>query len=1121
MASPREQLESGVAALEAQRALLGDAVVDASIAGLRARLAALGDDGPAPPPTQTLRQVSILFLDVVGSTSLAQRLDPEEIHALMDGALLRCTAIVTAHGGKVLQYAGDSLLAAFGADAAREDDAERAVRCGLALLAEGRLLGEEVLQAQGHVGFDVRVGIHTGDVLLGGGVDAEGSIRGMAVNIAARMEQTAPAGGLRISRATHEWVRGAFETVAEAPMQVKGVDGPIRSYLVIGERPAPQRRSNRGIEGVQTRMVGRDGEFGALRDALARLRVERRLAVVTVIGEAGLGKSRLLHEFERRLAPEEERAGSALVVLRARARPMTQGQPFGLLRELLATWLQIGDGDSMAQAKHKLERGLAALHGTESDHAALLGHLIGLDFGSSPHLRGIADDAAQLQRRGFHAAMQWLRRLATRDGGVLLLLLDDLHWADDGSLEFLAQLAAAGADLPLLMLSFARPLLFERRADWPAVESAQRLRLGPLGAEANEALAGELLQRIEAVPPALRSLLTSSAEGNPFYMEELLKMLIDMGAIDTGPERWAVVPDKLGAARVPSTLTGVLQARLDGLEAAEKQTLQQAAVVGFVFWDQALAAIDADALALLPDVTRRELVVARREAGIDGVREFAFHHQLLHQVTYDTVLKRQRRAYHARVGAWLGGLAGARANDFLGLAAEHFERAGERRRACEFYVRAAEHAAARHANEAVIDFASRAQDLLGDDAQADALPWRWRLHSARERAFDLRGRRADQRAELDAMQTVADALDDDRRRADVAKRRSYLAMRSGDTATEAQAAREAMVLAERAGDTEILLRAQNLLAAALNDQGDAAAAEELATEGLALARRHGLRRVEGSFLNTLALIAGRADDFAGHLEIAQQQLQVLRETGDRAAEAVALLHLGIALLGLGEQTRSRRHLEDGLQLSRAVGDRVMEPYAQTYLSLIALRQGDLDTALADARAALATSIEARNGETEIVASLRLGDAELASGRTGASQASYMHALTLAAAKGDALRFDAQAGLARVALARDEPDAAMRALDGVWERLARTDALDGSESRQLVRLTAYRALVRVGDGRALAVLEAACADLRSQADKISDPSLRTSYLEGVPEHRDLLAAWRAHVAASNGDASAGG
>ena len=192
MSSEQQQLEAGIQALEGQRALLGDVVVNASVAGLHAKLAALLS--VPPDPAQSLKQVSILFLDVVGSTTLSQRLDPEEISSVMDDALARGTVIVEGHGGKVLQYAGDNILAAFGADEAREDDAERAVRCGLALLVFGKTLGAEVLSAHAHAGFNVRVGIHTGGVLLGGGVDADGSIRGIAVNIAARMEQTAPAG---------------------------------------------------------------------------------------------------------------------------------------------------------------------------------------------------------------------------------------------------------------------------------------------------------------------------------------------------------------------------------------------------------------------------------------------------------------------------------------------------------------------------------------------------------------------------------------------------------------------------------------------------------------------------------------------------------------------------------------------------------------------------------------------------------------------------------------------------------------------------------------------------------------------------------------------------------------
>jgi tetratricopeptide (TPR) repeat protein len=839
-----------------------------------------------------------------------------------------------------------------------------------------------------------------------------------------------------------------------------------------------------------------------------------RCVAVTVVGEAGLGKSRLLHEFERWVAAKTAARADGAHIFHGRARPPTQSQPYGLLRDVLAEWLRIADDDSMELAKHKLEHGIASLFSaddgleTAQAHAHLLGHLIGLDFAGSPHIRGIRDDGGQLRRRGFHAAAQALRRVSARDGMPIVLMVDDLHWADDGSIDFLVHLGQANADVPTLLLALTRPLLFERHAAWPGLADARRIALGPLGKAESHVLADELLRKLDPIPPPLHDLVTGGAEGNPFYMEELIKMLADLGALVVGGDRWVVLPDKLKTTRVPQTLTGVLQARLDSLKASEKQALQQASVIGFVFWDQALAAIDADAPDALPGVTRRELVVPRPEASLDGVREYAFHHQLLHQVTYDTVLKRLRRGYHGRVAAWLAGLSGARANDYLGLAAAHFDKAGDKRRASEYYTRAAEHAAARYAHEAVFDHVAHALAQIGDGAHPESLRLRWRLLAVRERALDLQGLRAAHQADIDTMQALAEALDDDDLRADAAKRRSYLAVRIADTATQVSAARQAMVFAERAGNVEIKLRAQNLLASGLCDQGDVASGRTLALEGLAAARDHGLRRVEGSFLNTLALIAVRLDDFAGHLEMAQQQWQVLRELGDRPAEAVARLHVGIALLGSGELTQSRCHLEEGLRLALASGDRVMEPYAQTYLALIALRQGQLGPALALAQEAYATSVAVGNVETQITALLQSAEIELEAGRIDAAEAAFLRAQALAIEQDEPLRFDAAAGLARLALARGDHAGALHALDGVLAQLADGGSLDGTEARQRIRLTCHQALAATGDPRAFAILAEAHADMQRQAQGITDAALQRHFLHDVPEHRGIAAAWAA-------------
>jgi class 3 adenylate cyclase len=467
MVPEQQQLEAGIAALEGQRAVLGDAVVDAALEGLKARLADLR--APAPEPAQSLKQVSILFLDVVGSTALSQHLDPEEISALMDSLLSRGTAIVEAHRGKVLQYAGDNLLAAFGAEQAFEDDAERAVRCGLELLALGRSLGENVRVAHGRAGIDVRVGIHSGGVLLGGGVDEDGSIRGQAVNIAARMEQTAPAGALRISHDTYRLLRGGFEVAAQEPLRVKGVDQPVRSYLVLRTRPLDFRMGARGIEGVETRMIGRDAELRTLQDAFEGLTVPGAgLQALLVVGEAGVGKSRLLHEFGSWLEARADRRH----IFQARATPQMQGRPYGLVHDLFARRLQIVDGDDMEVAKRKLEHGLMPLladtDGEEesrgprpparpSDRTRLQA--------ASRHVSDIRDDAREIRSRAFHAAALALRRIHAEAGRPIVFELDDLHWADDGSLDFIAHVAQVDRDVPLLLLGLTRPTLFERRAD--------------------------------------------------------------------------------------------------------------------------------------------------------------------------------------------------------------------------------------------------------------------------------------------------------------------------------------------------------------------------------------------------------------------------------------------------------------------------------------------------------------------------------------------------------------------------------------------------------------------------------------------------------------------------------
>jgi hypothetical protein len=586
-------------------------------------------------------------------------------------------------------------------------------------------------------------------------------------------------------------------------------------------------------------------------------------------------------------------------------------------------------------------------------------------------------------------------------------------------------------------------------------------------------------------------------------------MLVDEGAIDTSAERWTVHAHRLVATRVPSTLVGVLQARLDALRPAERLALQQASVIGLTFWDRALAAVDADAIKVLPSLVQRELIVLRPEASLDGTREYAFGHQILHQVTYDTVLKPARRDLHAKAAEWLANAPGSRASDMAGAVAEHYRLAGDPANACAFYARAADHAKDRYAHESALSYVSSGLELLEQDLDQPLL--RWQLIDARQRTLNQLGRRAEQRADIEVLQQLADALDDDKRRIQVALRLSDFAFRTVDYQAMENAARRAKTLAEDIRDVQQALRAQSLLSLAMCQLGDAAAGKAFAQEGLAAAREKELRPIEAVFLNTLSFIAGAQGDQIGHLEAIQEDLQLRRRLGDQHGEAIALSNLGFGWLLLGDDEQALQNLQEGLRLHRIVGNRVSEPHPLCHLSQLALRQGDAALALAHARSALEVAVEVSARDREVIALCCVGNAELALGRHEEAANSFAQAEAAARSIGHPFQNDALAGRARVALGLGDVAAAMLHVRSVLPCLSVGGTLDGTESRRLIQLTCYEVLSRVGDPSAAALLADAHAELMASAARIPDVALRQTFLNAVPEHRDIVAAWNSGAA----------
>lgn len=1089
---------AAIAALEGQRDTLGDAVIALATAPLRARLAALQRSGGLQH-----RQVTVLFADVVGSTALSQVLDAEDTLALLSGALTAMASIVEAHQGRVLRFTGDGLKAAFGVDEAREDDAERAVRAGLSLLAAGREQAEAARRLYGIADFAVRVGVHTGDVALGAGVEADHTAMGAAVNIAARMEQSAPPGAMRISHDTWSQVRGLFDCEPQPPLQVKGVDAPMSTYLVRAALDRSTAQVERGLQGLSTPMVGRDAELQRLLDAVARSRDTGRLVALTVVGDAGLGKSRLLREYTARL--------EGCQVLSLRSQPDGRLRPWGLLRSLLAVQCGVADTDSAEVARRKVVDGLGPWFDEHGERQAQwLGQLSGLDFGDSPHLRGL--DPRTLRNQALAALLGYLRALSVRGGAWPVLVAEDLHWADDGSLDLLQHLRAHAAELPLALVMTGRPALLERRPDWDVPETSIRLR--PLDAMHSDRLSQALLQRLADVPAPLTRLLSDRAEGNPYYLEELVRRLIDDGVIVAGEPHWTVRVDRLDTLRLPATLVGLLQARLDALPADERRAARQASIIGHVFWDDALQSLDPESPRALPALQRAAIVKPHERSDFEGTAERAFDHHLLHQVTYDSLLKAERRRGHAAAARWLAGRTQGRGGEFLAMTGEHAERAGDVALAVDCFERAGHEARLRYANASAASWLRRAVALLGE-----AEPGR-RLDMLRhlEHFADALGDRAGQEALHREMAAVLEAHPDDAHQANLWFSMSLLADRRSDTGRSEQLCRMALEHAERCGAARVAAQCHGMLA--WFHIAGLAPAQALAPieRGMAWAGRIEGERERCSTEIQLLNLSAMALQHLNRRAEAQDTLRAVVARAERAGTVIDQLH---ALRQWSEIAGERGQWTEAVDLAQrsrtlaqAIG--IVQPVAaaERQLGRAAEGLGDADAAARWHAQALATFRATGDRRYAARALLSLGPLHLARGDADAARACSVQARSLSQDLGDGLLAAEALALGAVCESRlGHTDAASAAVNEVLSALA--DGLRERDAHETMdmRWLCHLALTSLGDGRAAPVLEQLHADVQARASELTgapgaaDATERERLLQSQPAFRAIVAAFR--------------
>lgn len=990
----REQLEQAMAALEAQRAVLGEAAVEAALAGLRQRLAAL-------QVGQVRKLTTILFADVSGFTAMSETLDAEVVSDTMNALWQRLDAAIVGRGGRIDKHIGDAVMAVWGAEIAHEDDAEQAIRAALNMQA-----ALAAFRTDQNLHLTMRIGINTGPVIFGAaGTTGELTALGDAVNLASRLEHAAPVSGILISHDTYRYVRGVFDVLPQALLTVKGKREPVRTYVVERAKPRAFRLATRGVEGMETRTIGRDAERLAFQTAYGDVLARAQARGVTVVGEAGVGKSRLLYEFENwlELLPDE------VLLFKGRATPEMMSSPYSLVRDLFRFRFEILDNDSAAIVREKFESGTEG-H-LQKEQAHLAGHLVGFDFSASPGVINLLDSES-FGRLAQAYLINYFRSLTTV--GPVVLLLEDLHWADNASLDFVTRLIQELPSRQLLIVGLARPTLYERRPTWGEGPPFARLTLNPLSAEDSGALVDEILQKVEALPPTLRELIAQRAEGNPFYVEELIKMLIEDGVIARGEPYWRVVLERLQDVRVPPTLAGVLQARLDSLPPDEKEMLQRASVVGRLFWDAVVAALHAEGDRTLEVRTSlaaaraRELVFRRERSAFAGAEEYIFKHAILHDVTYEMVLLKLRRTYHTQVADWLIANSGERVGEYVGLIAEHCERAGNSSQAVEWLRRAGEAAFRTSAYRESVTAYERALRLAPADDKRGQAELLTRVGNGYGQLSD----QATARAHLEAGLKLAREVDDSHVAAEALIGLSLLTFRLGAYQEAHAFGEEARALAQAVGNRSLEALALQRLAVAASYQGEPRAATHYNEASLALYRELGNRHGIATCLTNMGIVMRSQGDYATSGRYHEESLGVYQEIGDRWGIATSLNNLGAVAWFRNDYPAAARHFQKSLELYQEIGNRWGEGASLNNLGGVAEAQGDYVAAARyfEASLAIRREIGDRGGITSCL--VNLGHAAVGAGDERAAHQRYREALAEGKAIGALpLELEALVGLA--------------------------------------------------------------------------------------------------------------
>jgi class 3 adenylate cyclase/tetratricopeptide (TPR) repeat protein len=871
---------------------------------------------------------TVLFVDLVDSTALVTGADPEVVRRRVQTYFERVSHCVTTHGGIVEKFAGDAVMAAFGIPQAHEDDAERAVRAGLAMLDSVHELG-----------LEARIGIESGEVVA----DESDSTfaTGEAVNVAARLQQAAEPGQLLLGPGANRLTLGRVEVEDLGPVELKGLEREIWAWRAVSGK------SEAVHEMQQAPLVGRDSELELLQNTYDRALRDRRAHLFTIYGDAGVGKSRLAKEFSE--------AVEGATVLSGRSLPYGEGVTYWSLAEMVKCAAGIVDDDPLDVAIEKLR---------SFCEDEVVADLLGLASGVLE-----AVQAERSQQEIAWAAREWAQRVALEQ--PLVLVFEDIHWAEEPLLELIEHLVTWVREAPLLVITLARPELLDIRPGWGGGRvRATSIELEPLGPSESEELIDALGGTLDS---SERQAVLAKTEGNPLFVEETVRMLAEEGSE--------------GIGRIPDTLQALIAARIDRLAPEAKALLQRAAVIGRIFWEGALERLSPELDSLeepLDDLRLREFVLDEERSSIRGERAYKFKHVLIREVAYSGLSKSARAEHHARFAEWLKERAG---EELLEIRAFHLDRATAllaeldgaapvelQKEAAEALAEAGLRAFAREANRTARQHFVRAVEL------EPTLRRRYLAARAADRLSDLPAvsremeevlaaaiqegdvwtqgralvtlaeaavlREADVKAAEGMIENALEVLepDDLTGRYRALRARATIAWMRGDLATEEQVMLEALELARRAGRKDFESEAADELASVYLARLELDRAAPLVEQAILLAEESGSAEARGRALR----FAGQLHLYRRELDDADAALQAAREHLAEAGAAWALartIHFAAWVARYkGELARSERLFREAIRILSPLEDRATLCESQRGLAELLLELGRVDEA---------------------------------------------------------------------------------------------------------------------------------------------------------------------------------